>query len=121
MRRPALQVCHLLRHLRKPDYNRSIQGASFLHKGDAPFSLMVQMQETPEQKQLLPEPEQLSTRDFISELIQGLGKMAGLGLLWALEEVRNVYFRALDRMKVKARPKSASAFPPGSPKRQRTV
>ena len=58
---------------------------------------------------------------FISEMLQGLGKMFGLGLLWSLEEVRDLYFRALDSMKVKARRKPASAFPPGSPQRQRTV
>ena len=121
MHRLAVPGFRLPHHLRKPDHNSSIEGASFLHRSDAPFSLMSQMQETPEQKQLLSDAEQLSTRDFISELLQGLGKMAGLGLLWSLEEVRNVYFRALDRMKVKARPKRASAFPPGSPKRQRTV
>ncbi len=82
------------------------------------------MQETLEQnelKQTLANAEQLTTLGFISEMLQGFGKMAGLGLLWALEEVRNVYFRALDRMKVKARAKRASAFPPGSPKRQRVL
>lgn len=82
------------------------------------------MEETSEQhdlKQLLADAEQLTTMGFISEMLQGIGKMLGLGLLWSLEEVRNVYFRALDRMKVRARRKPASAFPPGSPKRQRTV
>ncbi len=82
------------------------------------------MQEPLEQnelKRILSNPEQLTTLEFISEMLQGFGKMAGLGLLWSLEEVRNVYFRVLDRMKVKARRKPASAFPPGSPKRQRTV
>lgn len=80
------------------------------------------MQETPDQKQLLPDAEQLTTLGFISELLQGIGKMLGLGLLWSLEAVRNLYFRVLDRLNVKARPsRHVSAFPPGSPRRRKPV
>jgi hypothetical protein len=80
------------------------------------------MQESSEQKQFPLNDEQLGTGEFISEVIQGVGKMLGLGLLWGLEEVRNVYFKMLDRLKVKARPsRRVSAFPPGSPPRRKTA
>jgi hypothetical protein len=80
------------------------------------------MQETPEQKQLPFDSEQLGIGGFFSELLQGIGKMLGLGLLWGLEEVRNVYFGILDRLNVKARPRRrVSAFPPGSPRRHKAV
>jgi hypothetical protein len=78
------------------------------------------MQEIPEQKQLPIEAEQLGIGGFFSELLQGIGKMLGLGLLWGLEEIRNVFFRILDRLNVKARPsRRVSAFPPGSPRRHK--
>jgi hypothetical protein len=80
------------------------------------------MQETPEQKQLPFDSEQLGIGGFFSELLQGIGKMLGLGLLWGLEEVRNVYFGILDRLNVKTRPRRrVSAFPPGSPRRYKAV
>jgi hypothetical protein len=80
------------------------------------------MQETPEQKQLPLEAEQLGVRGFFLELIHGIGEMAGLALLWALEAVRNVWFRTLDRLNIKARPsRRVSAFPPGSPKRRKAA
>lgn len=79
------------------------------------------MQETPEQKQL-PLTEQLGWGGFFSELIQGIGKMLALGLLWALEGIRNVYFRMLDRLNIKARPRRrVSAFPPGGPRRRKAA
>jgi len=80
------------------------------------------MQETPEAKQLPINTEQLTWGGFFSELIQGIGKMAGLGLLWSLEGVRNVWFKALDRLNIKARaPRRVSAFPPGSPRRHKAA
>jgi hypothetical protein len=80
------------------------------------------MQENPEQKQLPLDAEQLGVGGFLQELIQGIGKMLGLGLLWALEGVRNVFFRLLDRLNVKARPhRRVSAFPPGSPRRRKAA
>ncbi|HLX37621.1 MAG TPA: hypothetical protein VKR29_07465 [Candidatus Binataceae bacterium] len=80
------------------------------------------MQETPEQQQLPPEAEQLGVGGFFKELVHGIGEMAGLGLLWALEAVRNVWFRTLDRLNIKARPsRRASAFPPGRPRRHKAV
>ena len=45
------------------------------------------MQEAPEQKQLLPEAEQLGMKGYFFELFHGIGVMAGLGLLWSLEAV----------------------------------
>ena len=89
--------------------------------GHALFSVN-SMQETPEPKQLPINDEQLTWGDFTSELIQGIGKMAGLGLLWSLEAVRNVWFKMLDRLNIKARPpRQVSAFPPGSPRRRKAT
>ena len=80
------------------------------------------MQETPEEKQLPPDTEQLSVGGYFIELIHGIGEMAGLGLLWALEAVRNGWFRMLDRLNIKARPsRRVSAFPPGSPRRNKAA
>jgi len=80
------------------------------------------MQESPEPKQFAINSEELSWGGFVSELIQGIGKMAGLGLLWGLESVRNVFFKTLDRLNIKARPsRRVSAFPPGSPRRHKTA
>ena len=80
------------------------------------------MPETPEPKQLPLNTEQLTWGGFVSELIQGIGKMLGLGLLWSLEAVRNVWFRTLDRLNIKARPRrNVSAFPPGSPRRRKAA
>jgi hypothetical protein len=80
------------------------------------------MQETSEQKLLPPEAEYLGVRGYFIELLHGVGVMAGLGLLWSLESVRNVFFNVLDRLNVKARPhRKVSAFPPGSPRRRKTA
>jgi hypothetical protein len=43
----------------------------------------------------------------------------GLTLLWGLEIVRDSYFRLLDRLNLRPRPKRASAFPPGQPKKRK--
>ncbi len=92
-----------------------------MHKGDAPSTVGL-MQEAPEQKQLPLDAEQLGVGGFFSEMLQGIGKMLGLGLLWGLEEVRNVFFKVLDRLNVKARPsRHVSAFPPGSPRRRKVA
>jgi hypothetical protein len=80
------------------------------------------MEETSEQKLPPPEAEQLGVRGYFIELLHGVGVMAGLGLLWSLEAVRNVFFRILDRANVKARPhRRVSAFPPGSPRRHKAA
>jgi len=80
------------------------------------------MHETPEPKHFPVNTEDLSWGEFFSEAIQGVGKMAGLGLLWSLEAVRNVWFRTLDRLNIKARPpRQVSAFPPGSPRRRKAA
>ena len=80
------------------------------------------MQEKPEQEKLPLQPEQLGRGEFFLEVIHGIGEMAGLALLWGLEEVRNVWFRMLDRMNIKARPsRRVSAFPPGSPRRRKAA
>ncbi len=80
------------------------------------------MQETPEQKQLPLEAEYLGVGGYFLELLHGIGVMLGLGLLWSLEAVRNVFFTVLDRLNVKARPhRRVSAFPPGSPRRRKAA
>ena len=68
------------------------------------------------------EIEQLSTLSYLSELVQGIGITLGLGILWGLEVVRNAYFRLLERLNLKPRrPRRASAFPPGRPKKHRQL
>jgi len=82
----------------------------------------MQMQETPEQKQLLPDAEQLTVGGYFIELIHGIGVMSGLALLWSLEAVRNLCFRILDRSGRKARPpRRVSAFPPGRPRNHKAA
>jgi hypothetical protein len=80
------------------------------------------MEETPEQKQMPLDAEQLGVKGYLIELMHGIGVMLGLALLWSLEAVRNVFFSVLDRFNVKARPNQrASAFPPGSPRRRKAA
>jgi hypothetical protein len=67
------------------------------------------------------EIEQLSTLNYLSEVVQGVGIALGLGILWGLEIVRNAYFRLLDRFNLKPRRRRASAFPPGRPKKHRQL
>jgi hypothetical protein len=67
------------------------------------------------------EIEQLSTLNYLSEVVQGIGIALGLGILWGLEIVRNAYFRLLDRFNLKPRRRRASAFPPGRPKKHRQL
>jgi hypothetical protein len=75
------------------------------------------MQETVENKPTQIEPEPLTRVGFFIEILNGIGVMLGLALLWFLEGVRNSFFRLLDRMNVKARARKGSAFPPGRPRR----
>ena len=63
-------------------------------------------------------PEALGKIGFITSVLYGIGVSLGLALLWFMEIVRNAYFRALDRLNVKPRRRrSASAFPPGQPRK----
>ena len=61
--------------------------------------------------------EGLGWRGTLSEIIMGVAITVGLALLWILENVRNAFFRVLDRIGLKARPHRASAFPPGRPRK----
>ncbi len=63
------------------------------------------------------EIQQLSTKDMIRQIMHGVGTALGLALLWTLEGVRDVFFHLFDRMNLRPRPKRASAFPPGRPRR----
>lgn len=93
-----------------------------MQPGDAPFSLMSQMQESSEQKQLPVDPYHLGVSGYLVEVIHGTAVMMGLALLWSLEGVRNVFFRLLDRWNIRSRPpRKVSAFPPGQPRRRKAV
>jgi hypothetical protein len=65
--------------------------------------------------------EPLRGSRLVLEVVGGVGRTLGLTLLWGLEIVRDSYFRQLDRLNVRPRHKRASAFPPGQPKKQRTI
>jgi hypothetical protein len=65
--------------------------------------------------------DKLGAGATLSASLAGTGIMLGLSLLWLLEAVRNIFFRALDRMNVRPRSRRASAFPPGRPRRHATV
>jgi hypothetical protein len=62
-------------------------------------------------------PEALGASGFFGSVLYGIGVSLGLALLWFMEVVRNIYFRALDRLNVKPRRRRASAFPPGQPRK----
>ncbi|HLW69763.1 MAG TPA: hypothetical protein VKS22_03985 [Candidatus Binataceae bacterium] len=59
--------------------------------------------------------EQLRFGHWLIELFTAIGITVGLALLWMCENLRNQYFRLLDRVNFKPRPRRASAFPPGTP------
>jgi len=67
------------------------------------------------------EIEKLGPGVTILEIFHGIGIALGLSLLWTLEAIRNRFFRALDRMNVGSRPRRASAFPPGRPRKRAQV
>jgi hypothetical protein len=62
-------------------------------------------------------PERMPLRVAILEALNGLGIAFGMGMLWLMEVVRNNFFRLLDRLNFKPRPRRASPFPPGRPRR----
>ena len=63
-------------------------------------------------------PEPLGLCGFATSVLYGIGVSLGLALLWMMEVVRNIFFRALDRLNVKPRRRrGASAFPPGQPRK----
>lgn len=63
-------------------------------------------------------PETLSRIGVVGSVLYGIGVSLGLALLWLMEIVRNIYFRALDRLNIKPRRRRASAFPPGQPRKR---
>jgi hypothetical protein len=92
-----------------------------LRTGALPFSLLGVMQEqAPTGERLAFRPERLGKVAFVADVLKGIGIMLGLALLWLLESVRNVFFRALDRLNIRPRPRRASAFPPGSLRKRAT-
>jgi hypothetical protein len=60
--------------------------------------------------------EKLSALAFIGEVLRAIGATLGLGILWALEIVRDRFFRLLDLLNLRPRRRGATAFPPGRPK-----
>jgi hypothetical protein len=80
------------------------------------------MEETKHQEQLpLPE-EKISAAHFALDVLQGVGVMIGLAILWLFEGVRNLVFRLFDRFNLRAHVrKKVSAFPPGSPRRHKVA
>ena len=79
------------------------------------------MESTEEKARVEVRIEPLRGLPLVMEVVGGVGRTLGLTLLWGLEIVRDSYFRQLDRFNVRPRHKRASAFPPGQPKKQRTV
>jgi hypothetical protein len=63
-------------------------------------------------------PKTLSRGGVLVSVLYGIGVSLGLGLLWSMEVVRNIYFRALDRLNIRPRRRRASAFPPGQPRKR---
>jgi hypothetical protein len=60
------------------------------------------------------EVEQLGRRDMFRQILTGVGISSGLALLWAMESLRNVLFRALNALHIPARRRRrGSAFPAG--------
>ncbi len=77
------------------------------------------MEESQEKAPVEFQVQRLGRLHLIEEVAGGVGRALGLALLWGLEIVRDSYFRVLDRLNVRPRPKRASAFPPGQPKKRR--
>jgi hypothetical protein len=64
------------------------------------------------------EVEQLRRGDMFRQILIGVGISSGLALLWTMESVRNVIFRALNVLHIPARRRRrGSAFPAGQPRR----
>jgi hypothetical protein len=64
------------------------------------------------------EIEQLTRGDLYYQILCGVGIASGLALLWTMESMRNVIFRALNAMHVPPwRHQRGSAFPAGKPNR----
>ncbi len=60
------------------------------------------------------EVEQLSRRDMFRQILIGVGISSGLALLWTMESMRNVLFRALNALHIPARRRRrGSAIPAG--------
>jgi hypothetical protein len=64
------------------------------------------------------EVEQLPRGDLYDQILCGVGIASGLALLWTMESMRNVIFRALNALHVPPRRhQRGSAFPAGKPHR----
>ncbi len=64
------------------------------------------------------EVERLTRGDLFYQILCGVGIASGLALLWTMESVRNVIFRAVNALHVPPwRHQHGSAFPAGKPHR----
>ncbi|MGH8011145.1 MAG: hypothetical protein ACREQ4_01435 [Candidatus Binataceae bacterium] len=64
--------------------------------------------------------EQFTRAQYVWEIIQGILIVAGLGLLWLLEIIRDGCFALADRINWPIRPRKGRPFPPG-PQRTRAT
>ncbi len=63
------------------------------------------------------EVEQLPRGDMLYQILVGIGIASGLALLWTMESMRNVMFRALNAMHLPSRRRRrGAAFPAGQPR-----
>ncbi len=63
------------------------------------------------------EVERLGFWPTVAEIVMGIAITIGLALLWGLENLRNAFFRLLDRLNLKPWARKGSAFPPGRPRK----
>jgi len=62
--------------------------------------------------------ERLRPIQVVLEIVHGFAIILGLSVLWLMEVVRDRVFRMLDRLDARPRPRPASAFPPGQPRKR---
>ncbi|MGH7915878.1 MAG: hypothetical protein ACREQE_00300 [Candidatus Binataceae bacterium] len=65
--------------------------------------------------------EQFTKAQYVGEIIQGFAIVAGLGLLWLLEIIRDGCFALLDRINRRPRPHKGRPFPPGPQRKHATL
>ncbi len=77
-------------------------------------SLELMPELTDSRSETAPEIEQMTGADHLFQILCGVGIASGLALLWTMETVRNLVFRALNVLHIRARRhKRGTAFPAG--------
>lgn len=92
-----------------------IQRSTLAARGVKPYVILRMAEQT--QTDGVLEVSRLEGRRLFTEIAYGIAITLGMASLWALENVRNGFFRFLDRINMKPRPRRASAFPPGRPRK----